>query len=190
MLPHEVAAALTPSVREAPSRPGDAGAVLPVAPRERTTEDLVLEIAAHHAQERRALPYVVALLARAAGCHRGRNAKLAVLCDVGQELADVLEAHADDAARELFPALLAAATAPDPARAAAARVRRQHRAMTLLLARIRWLADDFAVPVWAGRAYQALMEELEALEDDVVAHLHLEDHFLLPRFSPGPERPC
>src|SRR5512142_3485664 len=117
MLPHDVAAALTPSVREGTSRLGGPGAVLPVAPRERTTEDLVLEIAAHHAEERRALPYVVALLARTAGCHRGRNAKLAVLCDVGQELADVLEAHADDAERELFPAALAAATG-DRARAA------------------------------------------------------------------------
>jgi regulator of cell morphogenesis and NO signaling len=189
MLPHDVAA-LTPSACEGASRPGAAGAIPPVAPRERTTEDLVLEVAAHHAEERRALPYVVALLARAAGCDRGRNAKLGVLCDVGQELADVLEAHADDAERELFPVLLAAATAADAARAAAARIRREHRAITLLLARIRWLADDFAVPAWGGRAYQALMEELEALEDDVIEHLHLEDNFLLPRVSPGPERAC
>jgi regulator of cell morphogenesis and NO signaling len=185
MLPHDAAAALTPAAREGASR---AAALAPVPARERTTEDLVLEIAAHHAGERRALPYVVALLARAAGCDRGRNAKLGVLCDVGQELAEVLEAHADDAERELFPALLAAPTG-DGARAAAARVRRQHRAITLLLARIRWLADDFAVPAWAGRAYQALMEELEALEDDVIEHLHLEDHFLLPRIAPGPEQP-
>ncbi len=190
MLPHDVAAGFTPSAREGASPLGDARAPLAVPARERTTEDLVLEIAAHHAQERRALPYVVALLAKAAGCHRRRNAKLGVLCDVGEELAEVLEAHADEAERELFPALLAAATAAEPARAAVARIRRQHRAITLLLARIRWLADDFAVPAWGGRAYQALMEELEALEDDVVEHLHLEDNFLLPRISPGPERAC
>src|SRR5512144_794438 len=190
MLPPDVAAGPSTPAREGASRLDDAGTLVPVPARERTIEDLVAEIAAHHAEERRALPYVVALLAKAAGCHRGRNAKLGVLCDVGQELADVLEAHADEAEREVFPALLAAARDADGARAAAARVRREHRAITLLLARIRWLADDFAVPAWGGRAYQALMEELEALEDDVIEHLHLEDNFLLPRVSPGPERAC
>ncbi len=33
-------------------------------------------------------------------------------------------------------------------------------------------------------------EELEALEEEVIEHLHLEDHVLLPRVSPGPARPC
>ncbi len=186
MLPHDATAAL-PSAREGAARP-DGAAVVAFAP-ERATEDLVAEIAAHHAHERRALPYVAALLAKAAGRHGRRNAKLGVLCDVGGELAEVLEAHADEAERELFPALLAGATAAEPARAAAARGRGRHRALTLLLARIRWLADDFAVPAWAGRAYQALMEELEALEDEVIEHLYVEDNFLLPRISPGSERP-
>jgi regulator of cell morphogenesis and NO signaling len=188
MLPHDAAAISLPAREGAALREGGAGALLAPA-RERTPEDLVAEIAVHHAHERRALPYVVALLARAAGCHGRRNAKLGVLCDVGQELADVLEAHADEAERELFPALLAAASAADPARAAAARLRRRHRAVTLLLARIRWLADDFAVPPWAGRAYQALMEELGALEDDVIEHLHLEGQVLVAGAGPCAERP-
>ncbi|HEX9049080.1 MAG TPA: hemerythrin domain-containing protein [Anaeromyxobacter sp.] len=190
MLPHDVAGPVSPSPREVAPRVGDAGAPRAVSARERTPADLVTVIAARHAHERNALPYVVALLAKTAGRHRGRNAKLGVLCDVGQELADVLEAHADEAERELFPALLAAATAAEPARAAAARIRARHRAITLLLARMRWLADDFAVPTWGGRTYQALMEELESLEDEVVEHLHLEESVLLPRVFPGAERPC
>ena len=88
MLPPDVAAALSTPAREGACRLDDAGTLVPVPARERTIEDLVAEIAAHHAEERRALPYVVALLAKAAGCHRGRNAKLGVLCDVGQELAE------------------------------------------------------------------------------------------------------
>ncbi len=184
MLPHDVAA--DPFAREAlrlddPPRPRGA--------RDRAPEDVAAEIAAHHAHERRALPYVVSLLAKVAGCHRGRNAKLGVLCDVGHELADALEAHADEAERELFPALLAAGSG-EAARAAVGRLRLQHRAMTLLLARVRWLADDFAVPAWAGRAYQALMEELEALEDDVIEHVHLETYVLLPRVLGGGEAAC
>jgi hypothetical protein len=89
-----------------------------------------------HAAAVERLPYVVALLGRAAA-HRRRNAKLAVLCDAGEELAEALEARGGG------------------------------RAVGLLLDRVRWLADDFAVPAWGDRAYQALMEELAALEADV-----------------------
>jgi hypothetical protein len=96
-----------------------------------------------HATPVERLPYVVALLGRVAGAHRRRNAKLGALCDAGEELADALEGPAD--ARE--------------------------RPVALLLARVRWLADDFAVPAWGDRAYQALMEELAALEADVRARL-------------------
>ncbi len=46
------------------------------------------------------------------------------------------------------------------------------------------------MPPWGGRAYQALMEELEALEDEVVEHLHLEAHVLLPRLTAAAERAC
>ncbi len=182
-------APLLPTAREDAARLDGAGALRPPA-RERPTEDVVAQLVGHHAWERGALPYVVALLAKAAGRHRRRNAKLAVLCDVGQELADALEAHADEEERDLFPALLAGATSTDAFRAGLERMRRHHRALTLLLARIRWLADDFAVPPWADRGYQALMEELEALEDEVVAHLHLEGHVLLPRLSAADARAC
>jgi len=130
----------------------------------------------HHAYSRRALPYVVALLAKVAGAHRCRNAKLGVLCDAGQELADALESHQDEEERELFPALLAGAPA---VHGELDRMSRHHRALGLLLARIRWLADDFVVPPWGGRTYQALMEELEALEEDVLEHVRIESTVLV-----------
>ncbi len=189
MLPHDVAT-LFPSAREGAARLDDAAGPARPPARERPTEDLVAQLAGHHAWERRALPYVVALLAKAVGCHGRRNAKLGVLCDVGQELAEALAAHADEEDRELFPALLAGATGTDAFRAGLERMRGHHRALTLLLARIRWLADDFAVPAWAGRAYQALMEELQALEDEAIEHLHLEAHVLLPRLTAAAERAC
>lgn len=168
MLPTELAAAH-------PARRHDPAAVAAPVP----DADLVARIVdRHHAYERRALPYLVALLAKVAGFHRRRNAKLGVLCDVGQELAESIEAHLDEEERELFPALLAGAPAPDAVRGGLDRLRRHHRALALLLARVRWLADDFAVPPWAGRSYQVLMEELAALEEDVLEHVHLEGALL------------
>ncbi len=152
-------AALAEGPAQALERPSDAALVAQIVER-------------HHAYERRALPYLVALLAKVAGFHRRRNAKLGVLCDVGQELAEAIEANLDDEEREVFPALLAGT--PDAARSGLDRMRRHHRALALFLARIRWLADDFAVPAWAGRSYQLLMEELAALEEDLVEHMHVE----------------
>ncbi len=170
MLPAELVAAVAPEHEAARPAQGPAA-------RERASDaELVARIERHHASERRALPYLVALLAKVAGVHRCRNAKLGVLCDVGQELAEALEAQHDDEERELFPALLAGGR--EAARAGLDRMRRQHRALALLLARVRWLADDFAAPPWAGRSYLALMEELAALEDDVVAHMAVEDALL------------
>ncbi len=152
-----------PDATAAPERPSDAALVARIVER-------------HHAYERRALPYLVALLAKVAGFHRRRNAKLGVLCDVGQELAEAIEAQLDDEERDLFPAVLAGS--PDAARGGLDRMRRHHRALALFLARVRWLADDFAVPSWAGRSYQLLMEELAALEEDVLEHMHLEGALL------------
>lgn len=135
----------------------------------------------HHGYARRALPYMVALLAKVAGSHGRRNAKLGVLCDTGQELSDALEAHLEDEERFLFPALLAGTSAAEAIRRGLDRMSQRHRELSLLLARVRWLADDFAVPAWGGRSYQVLMEELEALEQDLLQHVHLESAILAPR---------
>jgi len=144
---------------------------------------LLAHLVEHHDYDRRALPYVVALLAKVVAAHRRRNPKLAALCEAGQELAEALEGHDDDEERELFPALAAGAPARGEAARELDRMRRHHRDLALQLARVRWLADDFVVPTWAGRSYQHLMEELEALEEDVLEHVHLEAFALVPRLS-------
>jgi regulator of cell morphogenesis and NO signaling len=146
-------------------------------------EALVAHLVDHHAQVRRMLPYVVALLAKAAGFHRRRNAKLGVLCDVGQELAERLEAHLDAEERDLFPALLAGGPAGAAVRRELDRMERHHRKLPLVLARVRWLADDFVVPAWADHGYQTLMEELAALEQDLRDHVRLEGSVLVPRLA-------
>jgi regulator of cell morphogenesis and NO signaling len=137
----------------------------------------------HHAYARRALPYIVPLLARVAGFHGKRNGKLLALCDAGQALAEILEAHLDEEERELFPVLLgvpfrcddASALCPHPC---------QHRAeVHRLLEHVRSLADDYAAPEWASLAYRVLMEELEALEEDVTEYMHLETFVLAPRLA-------
>ncbi|HEY6004627.1 MAG TPA: hemerythrin domain-containing protein [Anaeromyxobacter sp.] len=133
----------------------------------------------HHAYARRALPYIVPLLARVAGFHGKRNEKLDALCDVGNALAETLEAHLDEEELEIFPALLGA-----PRRTGAAlapRACHHPGEVARLLVRVRALADDYSAPEWASLAYRVLMEELEALEEDVTEYMHLEEFVLMPR---------
>lgn len=139
----------------------------------------------HHASERRALPYILALLARVAGFHGKRNGKLSALCDAGTELADVLEAHLDDQELRLFPDL--AAGRGEGLQRGLEWTRRNRRELERLLVRIRSLADGYVAPEWGDNGYRALMEELQALEDDVRKHMQLESRVLPRLLSPQAE---
>ncbi len=150
-----------------------------------TTHELVSHIVEqHHAYARRALPYIVPLLARVAGFHGKRNAKLVALCDAGEELARALEAHVEEEEREVFPALLGVPFAADGSRPLSPRPCEHPGEVMRLLARVHALADGYEAPEWASLAYRVLMEELAALEDDVSEYLHLESYVLAPRLAP------
>ncbi len=137
----------------------------------------------HHAHARRALPYIVPLLAKVASFHGRRNRKLDALCDAGHELADTIERHLDEEERELFPAIVGRGPGARIPRRELDRMYREHRDLGALLLQIRSLADGYVAPEWGGGSYRVLLEELEALEDDVRRSMHLENHVLLPRLS-------
>jgi iron-sulfur cluster repair protein YtfE (RIC family) len=177
MTPHPAPFTISPPARPAGPIKLTAGMEL-----ERLTDpELVARVCEHHAAVRRALPYLTALLAKSAGFHRRRNPKLAALCEAGEALADRLELRMDQEERELFPALLAAGPLGGEVRGELDHLFRHHRRTRLDLARIRWLADDFAVPSWADLSHQTLMEELAALEREELAHVSLEETALAPR---------
>ncbi len=146
-------------------------------------DDLLVHIADHHAYARRVLPYAMALLAKIAGRHGKRNAKLSALYDVGEELANRLDDQMEEEERDVFSALLTPGTRREILRLALERMFGSRGEIRMLLMRMRWLADGFVAPEWAGRSYRALMEELAALEEDVLEHMHLERYVLLPRLS-------
>ena len=57
-----------------------------------------------------------------------------------------------------------------------------HLAVGDLLHRLREATEAFAVPEWGCNSYRTLFAELARLEADVLTHVHLENHVLLPRF--------
>jgi regulator of cell morphogenesis and NO signaling len=143
--------------------------------------DLIVE--RHHGYLRRALPFVVPLASKVAEVHGDRNGKLVELRDVVAEIADALDPHLDQEERVLFPALLAPRPDAEVIRRELASMHVDHLAVGTLLARMRELSDGFTTPEWGCRSYRILMGELETLEGDVLRHVHLENHVLMPRFA-------
>ncbi len=144
------------------------------AGRDERRETAVAEVARRHAAERRALPYLASLLPKIAARFRGRDGRLDVLCDAGQDLLDTLETYMDEDERRLLPA--AAAGGCEVVRS---ELDRHLGELEALLAHVRSLARDFVVPEWGDGAYRDLMEELEALERDVKARMSIEERELV-----------
>jgi regulator of cell morphogenesis and NO signaling len=149
-------------------------------PRAQATPELLTSLVdGHHAPVRRALPMARQLAAKVARVHGAHNPKLVTLQEAVEALAAALTAHADEQERTLFPSLTASA----PDRAALAATARELEELSALLGRVRESSEDFTLPEWACNSYRTLFRELEALERGVSAHMHVEQHVLLPRFA-------
>jgi regulator of cell morphogenesis and NO signaling len=140
-------------------------------------------VSTHHDYLRQALPFVRALAAKVARVHGEHQPRLRDVDAIVAELAAALEPHLEQEEAVTFPAMLR----PESNRALIAvevsAAREDHAAVGALLARLRAAADDFAPPDWACTSYRTLFAELEALEADVLQHVHLENNVLLPRFE-------
>ena len=172
-----IAAELSEAVASPSAEPAEALSKL-------STPELIATIVRrHHGYLREALPYILPVAAKVAMRHGERNAALESLLDAVQALASALIPHLDQEESVLFPGLTAAA--PDRAWAARelAAMREEHLAVGKLLDTIRERSDGFSTPEWGCKTYRVLMHELEALETDVLRHVHLENHVLAPRFA-------
>jgi regulator of cell morphogenesis and NO signaling len=160
------------------------GAAAGEDPRELSTSALVARIVdRHHGYLRRQLPYLGPLVSKVATVHGARNPKLAELEASFRELADALEPHLDREEEVLFPALMVRLPDREVIRRELEDMHADHLAVGALLARIRSAADGFATPEWACNTYRVVAHELDALESDVLRHVHLENHVLMPRFA-------
>jgi regulator of cell morphogenesis and NO signaling len=57
----------------------------------------------------------------------------------------------------------------------------EHETVGDLLRELRSSSSDYKVPADACLSYQTLYQELEALEQDLHQHIHLENNILFPR---------
>ena len=121
--------------------------------------------------------------------HGGKDARLLEVDAVFRELAAALLPHLDEEETVLFPALMTPRSDQGIVRRELERMLVDHLAVGDMLARLRALSDGYSIPAWGCTTYRVLMTELEALEADILRHVHLENHVLAPRFS-GPPAPA
>jgi regulator of cell morphogenesis and NO signaling len=152
-------------------------------PRRLSTPSLVERIVdRHHAYLRRALPEIARLVGTVARVHGEAEPHLRELERSFLGLREIIEPHLEDEEGVLFPALLAEVPDAELIGREVRRMSDDHLAVGATLERIRALAHGFVVPAWGCTSMRALMFELQALESDLLTHIHLENHVLAPRF--------
>lgn len=135
----------------------------------------------HHRYLRTALPWVGQMSAKVARVHGDHDPQLAEVDAGVRSLTAALLPHLDQEEQDLFPRLQSGT--PPTSEVSLDAMLAEHLEVGAQLERIRNAARDFAVPAWACNTYRTLLAELQALETDVLRHVHIENHVLAPRFQ-------
>lgn len=153
-------------------------------PRELSTAGLVGHIVSrHHEYLRRVLPFIQPLAQKVSRVHGTHNPKLRDVESTVIELVEALLPHLDQEEQVLFPAVMGRNPDRSLIDAELASMHKEHLEVGAMLERLRTSAEDFQTPDWACNSYRTLFKELEALEGDILRHVHLENHVLMPRFA-------
>lgn len=150
-------------------------------PRTMTTRDVITRlIAPHHQYLHRSMPFIQSLAAKVARVHGNRERSLGDVAALVDRFVGAMEPHLEEEENELFPALIGGRVSE--AAPMLRDMRREHEQVGVLLADLRTAAAEYVTPEWACTSYRTLMSELAVLESDTLAHVHLENHVLLPRY--------
>lgn len=140
-------------------------------------------VATHHEYLRKVLPFLVPLAAKVGNVHGDHDPKLKDLARVVQDLSDAMIPHLDKEEQTLFPALMTGKPDPQVIKDELDAMVKEHLEVAALLDLIHKATDDYTLPDWACNSYRTLFAELESMESDILRHVHLENHVLMPRFT-------
>lgn len=147
----------------------------------RSQHELADHIEEHyHAGLRRDLPPLIEAARKVERVHAGTPGVPAGLEETLAELYAEMESHMAKEERILFPMIRRGARGPQvymPVRM----MEREHDTHGALLERIRALTDGFRAPAGACGTWTGLYRGLEALEADLLQHIHLENDVLFAR---------
>jgi regulator of cell morphogenesis and NO signaling len=147
----------------------------------------------HHGYMKTALPRLRSLVPtvlKAHGAHHGDT--LHLVQDLFKALDTELSSHLMKEEQVLFPYIVALEThvregAPKPhapfgtARNPIRQMEHEHESAGEVLAKLREVTCDYALPGGACPTFSAMYEELQRMEGDLHQHIHLENNILFPR---------
>jgi regulator of cell morphogenesis and NO signaling len=151
-------------------------------------------VATHHAYVRRALPLLLVHSQQIASLHRERHQALTRVAQLVEDVAAEMTSHMAKEELILFPyidelarAVATGGTVPfAPFRTVDNPIRMmeaEHESAGNAMQEIRQLTDGYRVPEDACATYTVCLQELEAFERDLHAHVHLENNILFPKAS-------
>jgi regulator of cell morphogenesis and NO signaling len=149
-------------------------------------------VSQHHAYVRRALPSLAAYTAKIASVHGANHPELHEVERIVAGVIDEMTSHMAKEEQVLFPfidALQEAADkggpAPRPPFGTVGNPIRmmedEHESAGAAMARIRELTSGYTPPADGCTTYRVALQELHAFEQDLHAHVHLENNILFPK---------
>ena len=142
----------------------------------------------HHLFVKKSLPDLDAYATKVAAVHGGNHPELEEIKELVQELKAEMTSHMAKEEKVLFPYiknLEGVASNGSPAFDSITRpvhmMEIEHESVGLLLEKIRQISHDFTLPEDACGSYRMLYSMLEAFENDLHIHVHLENNILFPK---------
>jgi regulator of cell morphogenesis and NO signaling len=149
-------------------------------------------VSKHHAYVRATLPLLIEHSRKIAAVHGRAHRELPQVAQLVRQVAAEMDTHMLTEEEILFPYIVQLALAiTDRAAPTHAgfgtvanpihRMETEHESAGTAMAEIRELTNGFSVPDDACRTYSVCLQELEAFERDLHAHVHLENNILFPK---------
>lgn len=156
------------------------------------TELIAYILDKHHVYTKDEMARLEPLAAKVVSAHGANHAELMVVRDLMQQLFADLKPHMFKEEQILFPYVLELENAQNQNRPAPfapfGTVNNPIRMMMIehdtageLLREMRKVSSDYRVPADACISYQTFYEVLEAFEQDLHQHIHLENNLLFPK---------
>jgi regulator of cell morphogenesis and NO signaling len=140
----------------------------------------------HHRYLAEELPNLSPYVTKVLRVHGEHHPHLAQVHKLFNELKTELEQHTIKEETHAFPLILQFEETPTPEnretmKQAICELINEHDVAGDIIKTIREITNDFTPPEDACRTYRLVYNRLEALEEDLLEHIHLENNILFPR---------
>ncbi|MCQ5366152.1 iron-sulfur cluster repair di-iron protein [Anoxybacillus salavatliensis] len=147
-------------------------------------------IQTHHQFLLEELPQLTPYVTKVARVHGPTQPHLIQVHQLFHELKIELEQHLMKEEKDVFPLIIQFETSPTKEneqimKQAIEELTAEHERAGDIIKRIREVTNDFTLPVDACGTYRLVYNRLEALENDLFTHIHLENNILFPRILHG-----